>query len=79
MSCCRSRPKAPASPPRVVPSPPPRPAAAAVAFRYTGSTAVTVVGPASGRTYRFASPGAVEAVDPRDAPSLAAVPVLRRA
>lgn len=47
-----------------------------VAFRYTGYTSLTVRGPVTGRTYHFASAGAVLAVDPRDAPSLAAVPQL---
>lgn len=50
--------------------------AAGVAFRYTGYTSLTVRGPVTGRTYHFASAGAVLAVDPRDAPSLAAVPQL---
>jgi hypothetical protein len=35
-----------------------------------------VRGPVTGRTYHFASAGAVLAVDPRDAPSLTAVPQL---
>lgn len=46
------------------------------AFRYTGYTSLTVRGPVTGRTYHFASAGAVLAVDPRDAPSLTAVPQL---
>ena len=46
------------------------------AFRYTGHTSLTVRGPVTGRTYHFASAGAVLAVDPRDAPSLTAVPQL---
>jgi len=37
-----------------------------------------VQGPASKRLYRFASPGAIVAVDARDAPSLARVALLRR-
>lgn len=50
----------------------------AVHFKYLGSTGLTVVGPVSGQTYRFSGPGAVAAVDPRDAPSVAAVPRLVR-
>lgn len=45
-------------------------------FQYIGKTALTAVGPVSGRTYRFDRPGAVVAVDPRDRRSLAAVPSL---
>jgi hypothetical protein len=47
-------------------------------FRYTGATALTVVGPITGRRYRFIAPGAVLEVDSRDAPSLATVPHLSR-
>jgi hypothetical protein len=39
---------------------------------------LTVQGPVTRRLYRFAAPGAVVAVDARDAPSLARVPQLRR-
>jgi hypothetical protein len=39
---------------------------------------LTVQGPASKRLYRFASAGAIVAVDARDAPSLARVALLRR-
>jgi hypothetical protein len=38
-----------------------------------------VQGPITKRLYRFAGPGAIVAVDGRDAPSLARVPQLRRA
>lgn len=48
-----------------------------VIFEYTGQTALTVIGPASGRRYRFASPGARVVVDPRDRPGLAQLPTLR--
>lgn len=62
----------------------PRPAAAApspvryttIYFEYTGSTALTVLGPVSGRRYRFSGHGARLAIDPRDRPSLAALPRL---
>jgi hypothetical protein len=47
-------------------------------FRYVGKTAITAVGPISGREYRFGYPGAIVQVDPRDRASLAAVPNLRQ-
>jgi len=47
-------------------------------FEYSGLTALTVQGPISRRRYRFAEPGARMSVDRRDAPSLAAVPQLKR-
>ncbi len=47
-------------------------------FQYIGGSGLTVQGPASKRLYRFASPGAIVAVDARDAPSLARMPQLRR-
>jgi hypothetical protein len=46
-------------------------------FEYTGRTAITAIGRATGRPYRFASPGARIIVDPRDRVSLAAVTHLR--
>jgi hypothetical protein len=48
----------------------------AVHFKYLGASAITVIGPVSGRAYRFFGAGARAAVDPRDAPSLATVPHL---
>ena len=51
---------------------------ATVYFQYTGQTALSVRGMFSRHTYRFAAPGAVAVVDGRDAPSLAAVPNLKR-
>ena len=48
-----------------------------VAFQYVGKTALTAVGPVSGRHYRFSHPGAIVEVDPRDRGSLAMVPSLR--
>jgi hypothetical protein len=50
----------------------------AVHFKYLGATGLTVVGPVSGRSYQFFGAGATAAVDPRDAPSVAAVPHLVR-
>lgn len=46
-------------------------------FEYLGGTTMTVLGPLSGRHYRFVGHGARLAVDPRDRLSLAAVPGLR--
>ncbi|MET0341718.1 MAG: hypothetical protein ABW252_12005 [Polyangiales bacterium] len=48
-----------------------------VRFAYVGATALTVVGPISGRRYRFERPFAQLAVDPRDRPGLARLPMLR--
>ena len=50
-----------------------------VAFEYVGATGLTVFGGATRTRYRFAEPGARVGVDARDAASLDAVPVLRRA
>jgi hypothetical protein len=89
--CCGRRP-APsirstgaARAPRVAASPiVAAPAAAAIApracprFRYTGPSALQVVGPRSGRRYQFAHHGDEIDVDPRDAVFLAAVPRLIR-
>ena len=47
-------------------------------FRYVGSTSMAVIGRVSGTRYSFMMPGARVEVDARDAPSLAAVPHLRR-
>jgi YD repeat-containing protein len=47
-------------------------------FEYTGKTALTAIGVATGTRYRFASPGTQVAIDSRDAPSMTAVPNLRR-
>lgn len=49
----------------------------AVQFEYFGKTALTAIGPISGKRYRFDRPGAVVPVDPRDRPGLARVPGLR--
>jgi len=81
MSCCGQRRE------RLSGNPPSRPAnepaaegvprQRAIYFEYTGNMALTVFGPVSGRRYRFAGQGARLAIDPRDRPSLAAVPRLR--
>lgn len=47
-------------------------------FQYVGKTALTAIGLPSRRLYRFAQPGAVVLVDPRDIASLAPVPNLRQ-
>ena len=52
--------------------------AAVVRFQYMGNTALSARGIFSRRVYRFAAPLAVLEVDVRDAPSMAAVPLLRR-
>jgi hypothetical protein len=49
------------------------------AFEYLGPTALTVRGPISGRTYRFAKRGVLVSVDERDVRFLLAVPNLRQA
>lgn len=46
-------------------------------FRYTGATTLTVTGPVTGRTYRFAAPGARLEVNRHDAASLLYVPSLQ--
>jgi len=51
---------------------------AAPGFQYLGKTALTVIGPRTGRHYRFDRPGAVITVDPMDRRALAAVSVLRQ-
>jgi hypothetical protein len=48
-----------------------------VYLEYTGPTYLTAIGPFSGRSYHFASTGAVLAVDPRDQRSLEAISGLR--
>jgi hypothetical protein len=50
-----------------------------VAVVYTGSSILTAIGPATGRSYRFDFTGCSRAVHPRDAPGLLAIPTLRRA
>lgn len=49
-----------------------------IVFEYVGSTAMAVIGAASGRRYSFPARGARVEVDARDGRSLAAVPDLRR-
>ena len=57
---------------------PTEPPAGSAFFEYLGSTAMTVLGPATGRRYRFGWPGALVAVALEDSGSLAGVPHLRK-
>jgi len=52
--------------------------AAPIAFEYIGKTSAVVIGGVTGKHYSFTSSGARIEVDPRDVPSLQAVPVLRQ-
>ena len=66
------------SPPRE-PSATQRPMRYEVAFfQYLGKTRLTATGPATGKRYRFASPGATVAVGLRDRPYLAKITNLRQ-
>ena len=49
-----------------------------VHFEYIGKTALTVIGPITGKKYRFPQPGSKIAVDVADALSVATIPVLRQ-
>jgi len=64
------------NPATVSPIPPAR--QSRVFFEYTGRTGLTVIGPVTGRQYRFGRPGARLEVDLKDRRSLAAVPNLRQ-
>lgn len=82
MSCCGGKRRQLQTSPSIEPLPEtPVPTAALrtpVTFEYVGQTGLTATGPYTGRRYRFDGPGARVEVDERDAPSLAAVPRLRR-
>jgi len=56
----------------------PAPPLSVVMFELVGRGPATVVGPVSGRRYRFMGPGDRVRVDPRDRPALAARGDLRR-
>ena len=82
MSCCgksRERMKTslaarnPLPPAANVPLPP-----GTVVFEYAGRTRLTVIGPVTHARYEFIGFGARVQVDPRDSPSVATVPALRR-
>jgi hypothetical protein len=47
-------------------------------FEYTGRTALSVVSPTTGKSYRFERSGARVEADPRDRGLLASVPSLRQ-
>lgn len=49
----------------------------AVCFEYIGRTGLTVMGTISGKRYRFDRTGSLICVDPKDRPSLSAIPQLR--
>jgi len=49
-----------------------------VRVEYIGQTGLTVTGTIKGRQYRFDRAGSRVGVDPRDRPSIAAIPVLRQ-
>ena len=84
MSCCGSRRQSSVAGAVAAPVASPAPAAPraqpdpTATFVYQGGTALTVLGPASGRRYRFERPGAEVHVDLRDVASFAAVPHVRR-
>ena len=85
MSCCgrprTATPLPPSTGARPAPAGPARPAPRApssVSFRYEGPTRLQAEGPITHLRYRFEHCGAIVAVDARDAPSLAAIPHLRR-
>jgi hypothetical protein len=52
-------------------------AGAVAEFEHNGASALTVVSPLTGKTYRFDGPGARVAVDPRDRSWVAFVPTLK--
>jgi hypothetical protein len=83
MSCCGKHRTASAAPTRIPTAtngnatrPPAR--QTSVFFEYVGRTGLTIVGPISGRRYRFDAPGSRQPVDPADKPLLAGVNVLRQ-
>jgi hypothetical protein len=79
MSCCGQRRREIASVATVsAPAQRPKPYSQVALFEYIGTTAMTVAGPISGVRYRFGSPGSKLRVDSRDAPSMSALPNLRR-
>ena len=78
MSCCARRTtSAPPTTSRPQTTPRPTPRQTSIVFEYTGRTAMTVTGSATGRRYRFDTPGARVAIDPTDRASLSTVPNLR--
>lgn len=49
-----------------------------VFFEYVGKTGMTVIGPVTGKRYRFVQPGSRVEVDLHDRRSIASVPQLRQ-
>lgn len=83
MSCCgnsRKQYQAPAHNPAAMPSPAPEPEQMQepVYYEYTGATAISVRGSATGNIYRFREFGSRVAVDSRDTATLDTVPNVRR-
>jgi hypothetical protein len=67
-----------ASRPAAAPVPAPPRRYSHVFFEYVGPTALTAVGRATGKHYRFDRPGARVAAEPADEASLRGVPNLRQ-
>ena len=75
MSCCGKKREMWRSRPPQLPAAPVS-HSGVVYFRYLGKTGLTLVGAVTGKVYQFTGSGAAAAADPRDAPSMAAVPLL---
>lgn len=78
VGCEKNGPARPAEtdePARVMPAPR---APSAQYFEYVGKASLSAFGPITGRHYRFAHPGAILAVDQRDAALMEGVSNLRR-
>jgi hypothetical protein len=87
MSCCGKMRLAAGAPATIARQGPPAglspaqaqgPRQSRVFFEYVGRTGLTVVGPVTGKRYRFDRPGARLEVDLKDRRSIAAVPHLRQ-
>lgn len=82
MSCCGGKRSSPINPANGVSAkrlpPVPVSAAEAYSFQYTGNTALTATGSATGATYHFSYSGAVQMVHRQDAEGLMQVPNLVR-
>jgi hypothetical protein len=55
-----------------------RPGETDVQFVYTGKTGLSATGPITGKQYRFNFTGDIQLVDYRDAPSMTAIPALKK-
>lgn len=84
MSCCGKKREQIKPRPRIYPNRPPAavPVASegesAVEYEYLGRTGLNLIGPITGKFYRFDRPGARLLIDPRDKPGLVNVPLLRQ-